>query len=124
MCRAWTDRKRSDRMLDAVTRPLLAQPARGIRAEDPNCEVDHTTDDRDLDRKKEQPGYEAENSGKDAEEKLEHEQARKRKEPDHEDGAEHSWVLQTRTEFSYAAPAKLFQMRESACVHSDDHRRV
>src|SRR4030095_16049418 len=74
-------------------RPLLPQTTRGVRAEDPNREVDHTTDDGDLDREEEQPGDEAENAGENAEEELEHEQARQREEPDHENGAKHSWVL-------------------------------
>src|SRR5687768_15019468 len=84
-------------LLHAVARPLLAQSPSGIGAEDSDREVDHSTDEGDLQGHEKQPRDEAEDARKDAKEKLEHEQARKREEPDHEDGAEHSSVLQTRS---------------------------
>jgi hypothetical protein len=89
--------------LDAVTRPLLSQASRGIRAEDPDREVDQTPDDRNTNSEKKEPSNQPEDTGQNSEEKLEHEQARNREEPDHEDCAEHSWGLQTRTVLSYAA---------------------
>src|SRR5215210_3807556 len=48
-------------------RPLLPQPSRRIRREDPDHQVDQTADDHDLDRQREEHAEDAERDAEEAE---------------------------------------------------------
>src|SRR3982751_3303520 len=75
--------------------PLLPQPPRRVRAEDPDHQVDQSTDDHDLDGQGEQHSEEAEREAKQAERDPEDEQPADGEQADHEDGAKHGTVSRT-----------------------------